>query len=95
LHTDPVSVCTSNLNGVKNPNACVTKLLWLSARRDLVRGDQGGLLQGWAGEEVAGFLLWGRLHAGVTVALGNLLVCVSVHAAEDRVLRSCNDKEDG
>lgn len=66
-----------------------------ASRSDLITGDgnREAVLQGWAREDVAGLLLGGRLHAGVTVALRNLFVSVSVHTAKYRILRPCKDKE--
>lgn len=59
-----------------------------ATRSDPIIGDpsRAAVLQGWAREDVARLLLRGRLHAGVTVALRNLFVSVSVHTAKNRVL---------
>lgn len=66
-----------------------------TTRSDLIRSNLNSeaVLQGWAREDVAGLLLRGRLHAGVTVALRDLFVSASVHTAKNRVLRACKDKE--
>lgn len=58
-----------------------------ATRSDVIKGMEAeGILQGWAREDAAGFLLRGRLHARVTVALGNLFMSVSVHTAKNGVL---------